>query len=185
MVDIGRESGCGISIHGFNKRSVSQTPHDLISINIRSKSSNAQDVDDACEKVTNHLLNYMDVIGDSGAKGRLTYEVASSYTGRHSTNNVVVCPFVGYLALVELPFVLHDGRKSFHAHMITQTLENSQCVKRLDCLIKVYGDDFGVPLKYCDPYALVSGHSCQHVNEAVEIVREAIKRHMSTCTCAF
>ena len=184
MVDIGRESGCAISIHGFNKRSVSQTPHDLISINIRSKSSNTQDVDDACKKVTNHLLNYMDLIGDSGAKGRLTYEVASSYTGRHSTNNVVACP-VGYLALVELPFVLHDGRKSFHTHMITQTLENSQCVKRLECLIKVYGDDFGVPLKYCDPYALVSGNSCQHVDEVVEIVRKAIKTHMSTCTCAF
>ncbi len=171
---------------------MSHTPDALITINIRSTSSKVHDLDEACDKVMNHLLDYMDVIGDLGAKGRLICEVASSYTGGHtgchSTNNVVGWRGQngpGYLALVELPFVLHDGRKSFHAHMITQTLENSQVVK-LECLVKVYGDYyFGAPLKYCDPYVLVSGDSCQHVDEAVEIVREVIKTHMSTCTCAF
>ena len=160
---------------------MSHTPDALITINIRSTSSKVHDLDEACDKVMNHLLDYMDVIGDLGAKGRLICEVASSYTGRHSTSNAVGWRGpngLGYQALVELPFVLHNGRKSFNAHMITQTLENSQFVKRLECLVKVYGDDFGAPLKYCDPYVLVSGDSCQHVDEAAEIVREVIKRHM-------
>ncbi len=192
LVDIGRESDCTISINGFNKGSLSQTPDALIRINIKSNSSNLQDLDDAREKVMNHLLDYMDIIDDAGAKGRLTYEVAMSYFSPHnptdSTSNAVGWRGPngsGFLSLIELPFVYIDGRKSFHAPMVTQTLENSHCVKRLGCLIKVFGDDFGVPLKYCDPYALVSGASWQAVDEAVEIVRDAIEEHMRICRCTY
>ena len=151
-----------------------------------------QCIDDAREKVQELLLDFMEIIDDAGAKGRLTYEVASSCAGRHnptdSTSNAVGWRGPngsGFLSLIELPFVYIDGRKSFHAHMVTQTLENSHCVNRLGCLIKVFGDDFGVPLKYCDPYALVSGASWQAVDEAVEIVRDAIEEHMRICRCTY
>ncbi len=130
----------------------------------------------------------MDFIGNSGAKGRLIYEVSPSSTDCRANNCVVEWRGPngpGFLSLVELPFVLHNGRRSHHSHMIIQTLENSQRVKRLGCLIKVYGDDFGVPLKYCDPYALITGGSWQDVDEAVEAVRGAINMHMSTCACTF
>ena len=166
---------------------------DLIERDLRTAGVSLNDgrIDDAREKLQELVLDYMDFIGDPGAKGRLFYEVASSCTGPHcpeeSTSHAVGwrgpngC---GFLSLVELPFVLHDGIRSFHAHMILQT-QNNQRVKRLGCSIKVYGDDFGVPLKYCDPYALVSGGSWRDVDEAVAIVREAINMHMSTCVCTF
>jgi hypothetical protein len=152
--------------------------------------SAVQRIDDAREKLQELVLDYMDFIGDPGAKGRLFYEVASSCTGPHcpeeSTSYAVGWrgPNGGFLSLVELPFVLHDGIRSFHAHMILQT-QNNQHMKRLGCSIKVYGDDYGVPLKYCDPYALVSGGSWQDVDEAVEIVRDAIKTHMRVCSCTY
>ncbi len=151
--------------------------------------SAVQCIDDAREKLQELLLGYMDFIGDSGAKGQLTYDVASSCTGPHcpkeSASNAVGWRGpngFSFLSLVELPFVLHDGIRSFHAHMILQTQKN-QHLKRLGCFM--YGDDFGVPLKYCDPYALVSGGSWQDVDEAVGIVREAIKTHMRICSCAY
>jgi hypothetical protein len=173
--------------YGFKKCSLSQTPDALISINIRLTSLKGRDVDYAHEKVTNHLLDYMYFIGDSGAKGRLIYEVSTSSTDRHATNCVVEWRGPngpGFLALVELPFVLHNGRRSYHAHMMIKTQENSYRVKCLGFFIKVYGDDFGVPLKYCDPCAL-TGDSSQDVDEAVEAVRRAINMHMSTCACTF
>ncbi len=149
-------------------------------------------IDDAREKVQELLLDFMDIIDDAGAKGRLTYEVASSCAGGHnprdSTSNAVGWRGpngYGFLSLVELPFLYIDGRKSFHAHMVIQTLDNSQQVKRSGCLIKVFGGDFGVPLKYCDPYALVSGGSWQAVDAAVEIVRDVIKEHMRICRCTY
>ncbi|KAL3792015.1 hypothetical protein ACHAW5_009290 [Stephanodiscus triporus] len=192
LVDIGRETECAISINGFNKSSLSQIPNTTISIYIRSMSSNLQHLDDACEKVTNHLMDYLDFLGDTAAKGRLTHEVASSCAGPHcpreSTSNAVrwIGPNgAGFISLVELPFVFHNGRRSFHGHMILQTLESSQRMERLGCLVKVFGNDFGVPLKYCDPYALVSGTSWQDVDEAVEIVRDVIKTHMRICTCTY
>ena len=143
-------------------------------------------LDEAREKLQELLMHYLDFIGDSAAKGRLTYEVASSCTGPHrpkeSTSNAVGWRGPngpGYLSLVELPFEFHNGIRSFHAQMILQTQKN-QHMKRLGCLIKIYGDDFGAPLKYCDPYALVSGGSWQNVDIAVEIVRDALKTHMNT-----
>ena len=148
-------------------------------------------LDEAREKLQELLMHYLDFIDDSAAKGRLTYEVASSCTGPHrpkeSTSNAVGWRGPngpGFLSLVELPFVFHDGIRSFHAHRILQT-QKTQHMKRLGCLIKIYGDDFGAPLKYCDPYALLSGGSWQNVDEAVEIVRDALKRHMSTCSCTY
>ena len=148
-------------------------------------------LDEAREKVQELLMHYLDFIGDSAAKGRLTYEVASSCTSPHcpkeSTSNAVGWRGPngpGFLSLIELPFVFHDGIRSFHAHMILQT-QKTHHMKRLGCLIKTYGDDFGAPLKYCDPYALVSGGSWQNVDEAAEIVRDALKMHMRICSCTY
>jgi hypothetical protein len=151
--------------------------------------SDLPSTDDAREKVQELLLEYMDLKQNSSAKGRLIYEIASSCAGPHnprdSTSNAIRWRGPngsGFLSLVELPFEFINGKKSFHAHMIMQT-QNNLRLKDLGCLTKVFGDD--MRLKHCDPYALVSGGSWQVVDEAVEIVRDAIKAHMRTCCCSY
>jgi hypothetical protein len=135
----------------------------------------------AREKVQDLLLDYLDFIDDPGAKGRLSYETALSCTGCHcpvdSTSRAVEWKgpnWSGFISLLELPSC-NIGR-FFNASKILDEQEG-QNIQRIGCSIKIYGDAFGVPLKYCDPYLLVSGGTWQNVDEAVEIVRNAISNH--------
>ena len=136
---------------------------------------------DAREKVQDLLLDYLDYIDDPGAKGRLSYETALICTGCHrpadSTSSAVEWKgpnWSGFISLVELP-KCNEGRL-FNASTLLDEQEG-QNIQRLGCSIKIYGDAFGVPLKYCDPYLLVSGGTWQNVDKAVEIVRNAISNH--------
>ena len=133
------------------------------------------------EKVQELLLDYLDFIDDPGAKGRLSYETALSCTGCHRPVDSTSCAvewkgpnWSGFISLVELP-KCNEGRL-FNASTILDEQEG-QNIQRLGCSIKIYGDAFGVPLKYCDPYLLVSGGTWQNVDKAVEIVRNAISNH--------
>ena len=81
MWDVESETKCSIKINGFTRRSDTVGPQ--IVITIGSNESSQLDLDIACEKVMHHLLDYMDFIDDDGAKERVIYEVASSYTGPH------------------------------------------------------------------------------------------------------
>ena len=141
-------------------------------------------LDQAREKVLELLLSFLDVKDDVGAKGRLTYDVLSSYDGLHlpmdSTSNAVEWRSpngaLRFLSLIELPFVHCNGRNDFYSTTILQACE-SQRMKSLGCLVKGYGDAFGTPLRSCGPYALVSGASWQAVDEAVEMVQALINQH--------
>lgn len=133
------------------------------------------------EKVQDLLLDYLDVIDDPGAKGRLSYETALNCTGCHHPMDSTSCAvewkgpnWSGFISLVELA-KCHVGRL-FNSSTILDEQEG-QNIQRLGCSIKMYGDAFGVPLKYCDPYLLVSGGTWQNVDKAVEIVRNAILNH--------
>jgi hypothetical protein len=107
------------------------------------------------------LLDYLDYIDDPGAKGRLSYETALSCTGCHRPVDSTSCAvewkgpnWSGFISLVELA-KFNVGRW-FNASTILDE-QDGQNIQRLGCSIKMYGDAFGVPLKYCDPYLLVSG----------------------------
>ena len=133
------------------------------------------------ERVQDLLLDYLDYIDDPGAKGRLSYETALSCTGCHRPVDSTSCAvewkgpnWSGFISLVELA-KCNVGRL-FNASTILNEQEG-QNIQRLGCSIKMYGDAFGVPLKYCDPYLLVSGGTWQNVDKAVEIVRNAISNH--------
>jgi hypothetical protein len=177
--DIELESNCQISINGFNKHSEDRASNYAMHIAIRSIRSSKHDLTSAYEKVMDHLREYMKEV-DPGAEERLTYEVASSYTGLHcpreSTSNAVSSSgsdgSISYMSLIELPFVL---RKTFHEHL--NFLNSEELLKRGGCSIKIFGDSFGVPLKLCDPYCLVTGKSWKNVDEAVVIVKDSIKKH--------
>lgn len=177
--DIELESNCQISINGFNKHSEDKASNYAMHIAIRSIRSSKNDLTSAYEKVMDHLREYMKVL-DPGATERLTYEVASSNTGLHcpreSISNAVASigsdGSISYMSLIELPFVL---RKTFHEHL--NFLNSEELFKLGGCSIKAFGDNFGVPLKLCAPYCLVTGKSWKNVDEAVVIVKDSIKKH--------
>jgi len=181
--DVESETKCSIKINGFTRRSDTVGPP--IGITIGSNESSQSDLDNACEKVMHHLLDYMDFIDDDGAKERVIYEVASSYTGPHcprdSTSKAVGWKDsnggLRFLSLIGLtaPFILRDGCNAFHADI--QSLEKSDQMNHLSCRIKLHGDVFGVTQKYCNPYVLVSGHSWTNVDKTVQMVRNVIKTY--------
>ena len=183
MANIARATSCRIGVNCPDGKSP-KYKFFPISITVTSRYDMLpilERLDEATEKLLELLLYFLDVKCDVGAKGRLTYDVESSYSGPHlpreSTSNAVEWKGPngpGFLSLIELAFAYRDGRKDFYSHMIAQACESLR-MKSLGCLVKVYGDA-GVPLKFCDPYALVSGASWQAVDEAVEIVQAFIKR---------
>ena len=187
MIDIARETNCGIHVEcpdvkspKYNFFPISITFTDRISRYDHQPTLNR--LDQAREKVLELLLSFLDVKDDVGAKGRLTYDVSSSYDGPHrpmdSTSNAVEWRNPNgarrFLSLIELPFVHCNERNDFYSTTILQACE-SQRMKSLGCLVKGYGDAFGTPLRSCGPYALVSGASWQAVDETVVMAQAYIK----------
>lgn len=186
MLDIARETNCKIRVKCPDGKSPNYNFFP-ISITITDRTSRYEPtldlLDQAREKVLELLLSFLDVKHDVGAKGRLTYDVLSSYNGPHhpmdSTSNAVQWRSpkgaLRFLSLIELPFVHCNGGNDFYSNTILQACK-SQRMKSLGCLVKVYGDSFGMPLRSCGPYALVSGASWQAVDESVVVVQAFIKR---------
>ena len=189
VYDVGSETNCQIEINGFKTGSATGRPK----MNISIGSNELSQLDLACKKVMQHLLDYVDFIDDAGAKERVIYEVASSYTGPHcprdSTSKAVGWKNTNgdlrFLSVIELnnPYILRDGCFAFLADI--QTLEKSDQMNHLSCQIKLYGDVFGVTLKYCNPYVLVSGHSWSNVDKTVLMVQDVIKTHNNNRPCRF
>ena len=181
MLSIARETNCGINVKCPDGKS---PKYNFFPISITFTDRTLNRLDQAIEKVLELLLSFLDVRDDVGAKGRLTYDVLSSYDGPHlpidSTSNAVEWRSpngaLWFLSLIELPFVHRNGRNDFYSTTILQACE-SQRMKSLGCLVKGYGDAFGTPLRNCGPYALVSGASWQAVDEAVEMVQAFINQN--------
>lgn len=155
---------------------------------------------DARKKIEDLMLDYPIMRGD-GARGRLIYEIASCCHGPHrpynSTSKAVNVrnPFGEsgesyivnakgkvqhhFMSVVGLPLEGHNERKGFD----TSYLLNSYVLDRIrktGCTIKVCGDvkDYDIFTNLCDPHVLVIGNQkWQAVDEAVEIVKDAIRRH--------
>ena len=126
----------------------------------------------ALQKVDELLLDYLDYVGDPGAKGRMTYEVAASCPGPHrptdSTSNAVGWNSPNgyvFLSLIELPSGYNYGSEGLRTKLLS-------VASHLGCFVKIYGD-----VKHCDPYVLVNGKTWENVDEAVEIVRDSIESH--------
>ena len=86
MSDIARETNCHISVNDQPRDNV---PCMTISVYAKSHSSAQHDLDIASEKIQKLLAGFMNIV-DPGAKGRLMYEVALSYRGKHLPSNLLV-----------------------------------------------------------------------------------------------
>ena len=189
VTDIAQEKGCRISVKDEFRNNVC-----TMTLVVEKYGDNnhqlALRLDDICEKIQELLMDYLDFIGDPGAKGRLIYEVALSSTGRMKgfRNDIVRARdpygFGSFITLVELPSVIvpSSNRKTFHAKYILQKPILRE-IKRLACFIKICGDDFGTSLKLCEYYVIVSGTDPQRVDEAAHMVKKEISCHMEHCNC--
>jgi hypothetical protein len=129
----------------------------------------------ALQQIDELLLDYLDLVGDPGAKGRMTYEVAASCPGPHrptdSTSNAIGWKSPNgyvFLSLIELPLGCNHGSETFCTKLLS-------VASHLGCFVKIYGD-----VKHCNPYVLVNGKTWGNVDEAVEKVRGIIESHRNS-----
>jgi len=195
------ETGChiGVNFENVSTRSFRDNTRNTpaatpISLTINAghfqhSSAALRALDNAREKILELLLDYMDVIHDANSKGRLMYEVLSSCGGgehhhpKESTSRAVRVSNNGdysFLSLVELPY--SSQQKRYHANFLLHRHILVR-VKERDCTLRVCGDDFRVPLKFCNPHIVVRGRWWEDVDRAVEIVENAIGKHLRACVC--
>ena len=139
------------------------------------------------------LLEY---IHHDGSSGRLFYDIARSCKFLHplgtsqSTSVMQRNPFspnheMGWMNIVELPFVGDSSGRSYHSFYLVskQTGVLGRIKRETRCEIKICSNKAKVPTKYCDPYVWVMGDQPALVDKAVDILQEAIRKHMSECNC--
>lgn len=157
---------------------------------IHHKPTFSPDLGGACEKIQELLLEFMDFINDDGSKGKMLFEVASSCGGESTRHSIVArakdpsgSGDIIYLSVVELPFEYRMGMRSFHAKFLLRH-QFLVSVKSLGCWMRLCGDEFHVPLKYSEPHVVVTGKRWEDVDQAVNLVKTAIGKHMDGgCTC--
>lgn len=137
----------------------------------------------------------LEYVKRDGSVGRLFYDLAFLCKYFHARSDSGVQqrnPFsnekeVGWMSVVNLPYQrdIHSGRKHYHGKYIIlrETGVLSEISRQTGCNIKLCGDDFNVPVKYCDPYVWVWGRQAVDVDRAVQIVKDAIGYHMRNCSC--
>ena len=191
MKSIGRETNTGIRVNSNH-----QTNHPLapITISVDAFSDSAglrlRDLTEARRKLQELLLDY---VGNDGSRGRLIYELALSCWGAHrpkkSTCNAIKArdPFDGdsglrSITVLALPYHFSGGRRVYHAAPLLKANLLARIRNEANSYIKVVGDEFRVPVKFCDPYVLVVGNCYQDVDKAAEIVRGVIDKHVQYCS---
>lgn len=134
-------------------------------------------------------------IGEDGSSGRLIYELAKCWPGSHkpkrSLSDAVMQqknPFyqskVCTMSLIDLPTVWTVKGKEWHGSYLLQI---SKTIRKVNCYMYLRGDEFNRPVRYGDPYVLVTGHPSEwrDVDCAVEMVREEIRKHQRNCRCSY
>jgi len=192
---IGRETNCLITVEFKPDLPLDvRQPPMIIKIIAHSTRTAPQDHFAAREKIKDLLLDYRDMRHD-GSRGRLVYQIAACCQGAHNPNNStsgavsVNNPFTShsvFMSVLDLPFTAYRGKKDFHSSYLLDSYVMDR-VQSVDCYIKVCGvdDSYHIQTRYCDPHVLVFGRHWQNVDQAVDILKDAIRRHMNGCNCAF
>ena len=192
---IGKRTNCSLRMMGGSQ------PHILVQT--KQGKYATDDIRKAANDLEHALLEYIQY---DGSQGRLFYDLARTCKFLHprgsagSSSVMQRNPFsqhkeMGWMNIVVLPYELIGGnRRGYHGlyliekstsvlgkiHRETASLGNRRV------FIKLCGDDFRVPTKFCTPYVFVMGDKPGQVDMAVDILQEAIQHHMRECTlCRF
>jgi hypothetical protein len=129
-----------------------------------------------------------------GSQGRLFYDTAIScsfYHGHINATSTTVHqrnPFIGgdqyvFANIVELPYSKDSmtGANTYHGHFLMYKYAGvlKAVNQNTGCTVKICGDNFNVPVKYCEPYVFIYGDQQQSVDDAYSIVASAIKEKLN------
>ena len=88
-----------------------------------------------------------------------------------------------YINVVELPYHRNPVTKTkeYHGHFIMCKHEGilRAVSQKTGCTVKICGDHYNVPVKYCDPYVFLYGYYRNKVDEAYLILTDAIKDRLN------
>mmetsp|Transcript_30474 Transcript_30474/g.56294 ORF Transcript_30474/g.56294 Transcript_30474/m.56294 type:complete len:523 (+) Transcript_30474:104-1672(+) len=189
---IGRETNCGIRVNSNHREINHPLAPIVITVDAFTRKSALRDLTYARLKLQELLLDY---VGNDGSRGRLIYELALSCWGAHrpkkSTCNAVNArdPFDGdrwgnkFMTILALPYHSSGGRKVYHDAKLLTAHALARIRNEAKSYIKLVGDEFRVPVKFCEPYVFVVASSLKDIDKAAEIVREVIDKHVQLCSC--
>lgn len=161
---IGKENNCKINVN----RETSP-----ITITITSIRGCVKDTEVSRLMIIDLLLEY---VGNDGSRGRLVYDIGISCPGPHN-------PQHSYSRAVQTndPFG-EDARVQFMTILplpgFRGRLYNADFQRRLrfeaDSHIKVIGDNFEFPCRFCDPYVAVMGPAVEGIDKAVRMIEAEV-----------
>jgi len=179
---IGMRSNCSLSLIEEGD------PYVLIQTKQGKYSTN--DIRTAASDLERALMGY---VGNDGSIGRLFYDLARSCkflhpTGSASSSSVMQRnPFspdyeMGWMNMVELPYRVEEHQvKVYHGHYILAKGILGRIKHETRCYIKICGNQFNIPTKFCPPYVFVMGDQPGQVDKAVAIIQESIQQHLRSC----
>ena len=143
----------------------------------------------------------LELLHDSGSRGRLLFDLADTCVdnwtnGRlRSQKSGAVrqrshsIGFLVWMQLVELPSTQRHGTPVHHGKFLLypelqDRIQYDDNGNETSCSVEVFGDNVGVRLKLCDPYALICGKKLADVEDATAIVVNALQRHQTRCDCS-
>ena len=179
---IGIKSNCSLSII--------EESDPFVLIRTKQGKYSTEDIRKAASDLEHALLGY---IGNDGSRGRLFYDMARSCEFLHppgsagSTSVMQRNPFsldceMGWMNIVKLPYSIEE-QKYHGAFIISKSSGVLSRIKPTKCEIKVCGNQFKIPTKFCPPDIWVMGDQPVQVDRAVAIIQEAIQKHMRICGC--
>mmetsp|Transcript_30475 Transcript_30475/g.56296 ORF Transcript_30475/g.56296 Transcript_30475/m.56296 type:complete len:92 (+) Transcript_30475:502-777(+) len=87
------------------------------------------------------------------------------------------------MTILALPYHSSGGRKVYHDAKLLTAHALARIRNEAKSYIKLVGDEFRVPVKFCEPYVFVVASSLKDIDKAAEIVREVIDKHVQLCSC--
>jgi hypothetical protein len=88
-----------------------------------------------------------------------------------------------FVNIVELPYSRDSmtGANNYHGHFLMYKSAGvlKAVSQKTGCTVKICGDNFNVPVKYCQPYVFIYGDQRRSVDDAYSIITSAIKEKLN------
>lgn len=155
-------------------------------IKIDITSNSAQNIAQGVSMIEESLMEF---ISDENSEKRMLYELISTVEGSYRVHRNDDCRMLlreyagikSWWALFELPYKEGEEGGVYHGKFLQHSLSKTPLPG--DCIIELFGEDFGAPLEHASPFALIRGTKHKNVKEAVSMVRHAMKRHQVDHGC--
>lgn len=164
--------------------------NDIIRIETKSGKFAIESMRKAKLELENFFLHYLK---HDGCIGRLFYDLALSCHNLHPRRGGSCVlqrdPWnpseMGYVSIVDIPYVGNNWKTCHKQHLMGKEHRVLSRVKNAGCTVRIVDRAGRIKTKWvaCKPYVWVWGERPGDVDAAVQILNDANKEHMNTCTC--